>query len=238
MGSHPLRLPEENSVTDGDPAVSQSGGSSRRRFLAGVAVGSAALAVGSQVPLGGVLPAAGQDEFEPTPDETLATFLAGLALAVGEAYRLAAATPGLTQSTLAIERAYGIHYVTHATTLNGLLSDVISPVTEPNATLLGEVTGSLSGQIDVATALETLAAIEDRMGATYFEAMGAFADINDSAAVAGLAGVPGRHATVLRFLVAPDGDPGALVPETQDGEGAFAATDYPAIAAVPAGGTR
>jgi len=220
-------VPEENSVTDVDLAASGPGGSSRRRFLAGVAAGSAALAVGSQLPLGGMLPAAGQDEFEPTADEALASFLAGLALAANQAYGIAAATPGLTESTLNVVRSFGTHYTSHAATLNALLSDVVSPVNDPNQTLLAEVTGALTGQTDVATVLGSLADLEDRMSATYFEAMGGFEEITDAGRMATLAGVPGRHATVLRHLIAPDGPRADLVPETQDGEGAFTVADYP-----------
>ena len=82
--------------------------------------------------------------------------LAGLALAGAQAYGLAGETPGMTESTLSVVRSFGAHYTGHATTLNSMLSEVIAPVTEPNATLLAEVSGSLGGQTDVDAVLETV----------------------------------------------------------------------------------
>lgn len=224
MGIDPLRRPHEHTTTDADPGA----GPSRRRFLAGVAAGSAAVAVGSQLALGNVLPVGAQEEeFEPSEDEVQILFLAGLELAMAQAYRQAAQTSGLAEATVTVLRSFGTHHSRAAASLNALLTDVIPAVEFPNQTLLAEATATLTGLTDQAQVTTALADLEERLAATYLAAMGRIEVITDANRVSALAGVPGRHVVVLRSIADPAVDPAELVPATQTTEGAFTIAEYP-----------
>lgn len=232
MGTHPPRLPDlTDEIATGDARRPQGDDASRRGFLKKVAVGGAVLAVGSQVvPVGGLVPgASGQEDEEgvtPNPDEEQIIFLAGIALASAEAFSAAEATTGLSEDVLAALRSQGAHSSSQASDLNGLLPEVIGTVTAPNQALVDEATSALEGADQVA-ALNALADVQDRVGATYLAALGQIGDINDARLVASLVPVPGQTATLLRTLADPAVDPASLVPETLTTEGALTPAEYP-----------
>lgn len=233
MGTHPPRLPDlTDEIAPGDPGLPLGGPASRRGFLKRVAVGGAVLAVGSQVvPVGGLVPGAaaqeGDDEgVTPNPDEEQVILLAGVALAMAQAFTAAESASGLTEDVLATLRTLGAHAGSQASALNGLLPEVIGTVTAPNQALADEATSALEGA-DQAAALGALADLQDRLGATYLAALGQISDINDARLVASLVPVPGQTAALLRTLADPTVDPASLVPEELTTEGALTPADYP-----------
>ncbi|HYI63043.1 MAG TPA: twin-arginine translocation signal domain-containing protein [Acidimicrobiales bacterium] len=236
MGTHP-RLP--GLTADREPGeamplvLAADAGASRRAFLTKVAIGGAALTVGSQlVPATRLLPTSGAQEggeaLALDEDETRMEFLASIALAASEAYRAAAArtTDPLPEPVAEVVAAFGQHHSQQATTFLGLLPegyDIESLA--PNATLLAEQTSALDGADGAEAVLGALRSLEESLAATHFVALGALESQDDARVVATALPVCAQHATVLGVLEGRA--PADVLPEAQTGEGALALADHP-----------
>lgn len=211
------------------PDLAADDGSSRRAFLTKVAIGGAALTVGSQlVPATRLLPTSGAqegDEVALDPDETQARFLASLSLAAEQVYRTAAGT-SLPEPVVELVEAFGAHHRSQATTLVTLLPESATIETIPaNPTVLAQQTEAVAGASGAEGVLGALQSLEEALAATQFAAVGTLTSQDDARLVATLAPVCAQHATVLGALAGQA--PADLLPEVQVAEGALSETDNP-----------
>lgn len=211
------------------PDLAADDGSSRRAFLTKVALGGAALTVGSQlVPATRLFPPSGaQEEGEVAlgADETQVRFLASLSLAAEQVYRTAAAT-ALPEPVVELVEAFGTHHRGQATTLVALLPESVTIDTVPaNPTVLAEQTMAVEGAAGTDAVLGALQSLEEALAATLFAAVGTLESQDDARLVATLAPVCAQHATVLGALAGQA--PADLLPEVQDAEGALSEADNP-----------
>lgn len=220
MGIHPPRLPDPTAQ------VVEPLGHSRRGFLTRVAVGGAALAVGSQVvPVGGLLPLGAQEgEVALDADETTIQFLASLALAAAEAHRAGAAVEGIPESTVEVIRSFGAHHRTQAAALNSLIP-VEALVEVPNATLVDEATSALAAASGAPAVLGVLRDVTEQIVATHLAALESIEDQNNAAPIAAAMGTVSQHAVVLGVLGGETAE--ATSPATQTTDGALTPADYP-----------
>lgn len=232
MGIHP-RLP--GLTSDREPAealpapvLAADAGESRRAFLAKVALGGAALTIGSQlVPATRLLPVSGAQEEGGEAldaDETLVEFLVSIGLAGSEAYRAAVAssTP-LPEPTVELLEVFGSHHADQAAALLALLPEGYEVVANPG--LVEAQTEALGAAGDPAAVLTVLRDLEDVVAATHFAALGALESQPDAAAVGSALPVVAQHATVLSTLI--DAEVDAVLPPLQTEEGALDPADYP-----------
>lgn len=234
MGIHP-RLPGLTTDRDPGPAVTAAladDGSSRRAFLTKVALGGAALTVGSQlVPATRLIPLSGaQEESEVTldADETQARFLASIALAANQAYRAALARSGrpLPEPVAEVVRAFGAHHDRQAATLVTLLPDTVTLDTIPaNAAFLAEQTAAVEGAGSTDEVLGALRSLEEAVAATQFAAVGTLESQDDARLVATLVPVCAQQATVLGTLAGQG--LAEVLPEAQDDAAALDPAAYP-----------
>jgi hypothetical protein len=221
VGIHPPRLPDPTTE------VVEPLGHSRRGFLARVAVGGAALAVGSQVvPVGGILPLGAQEEDEVAldADETTVQHLASVALAAAEAHRTGAEAEGLSESTVEVIRSFGGHHRSQAAALNGLIPEE-ALVEVPNETLLDEVTSALAGASGEEAVLAVLRDMSEQVVATHLAALESVEDQNVAAPIAAAMATVSQHAVVLAVLGGESAE--AASPETQSTEGALTPSSHP-----------
>ncbi len=221
MGIHPPRLTDPT-AEDVEPV-----GHSRRGFLTRVAVGGAALAVGSQVvPVGGLLPVGAQEDGEVAldADETTIQHLASVALAAAEAHRTAATVEGIPETTVEVIRSFGGHHRSQAAALNGLIPED-AEVTVPNETLLGEVTSALDGASGEAAVLAVLRDMTEQIVATHLAALESVEDQNDARPIAAAMATVSQHAVVLGVLGGESIETAS--PETQSTDGALTPEAYP-----------
>jgi hypothetical protein len=232
VGIHPPRLPDPTAEAV-EPV-----GHSRRGFLTRVAVGGAALAVGSQVvPVGGLLPTGAQEEAELTlePHEVTVQFLASVALAATAAHRVAAEQTDIAETTVEVIRLFGSHHRGQAAAFNALLPEEAA-VEVPNATLLAEVTGALEGAGDEAATLGVLRDLAERIVATQLAAIeeaeasdeGSVKGVreqNDDRTIAAAMATVSQQAVVLALLGGQSVEDAS--PEVQSTEGALTVEDDP-----------
>ncbi|CAN5637937.1 MAG: twin-arginine translocation signal domain-containing protein [Iamia sp.] len=224
MGISPPRLPDLN-----DPTGPTEPGTSRRGFLGRVAVGGAALAVGSQiVPVPGLAGIAGAQEedgdAELTEDEKLVAHLASLSLAATQAYAQAVdpETSPLPEPVVEIVRVFGVNHSAQAAALNALLPVAVE---NPNATYQEELGIEVSLASDLNTMLAVLRQMEESIAATHYVALGAIEDQNDAKTVAAAMPVVGQQAVVLGSLA--EVPAAELVPDQQGATGNLPITSYP-----------
>lgn len=242
MGTHP-RLPgltDDRPPLDGTADGTPPAGSSRRSFLAKVAVGGAALTVGSQLlPAGGLLPTAAQEDGGETdgidtlgPDDERLRFLATVALAGAAAYEATLALDvSLPETVVATVRRFGSHHSQQADALGGLLPVEID---QPNPSVLAAQSQALAGAGDLPAVLGVLRELEDAVAATHLAALGVLEDGQARALVATALPVCAQHATVLGSL--QGADPADLLPEEQTTDGELTEADNPVGDAPQTGG--
>jgi hypothetical protein len=232
VGIHPPRLPDPTAEAV-EPV-----GHSRRGFLTRVAVGGAALAVGSQVvPVGGLLPTGAQEEDEVAlePHEVTVQLLASIALAASAAHRVAADQADVAETTVEVIRLFGSHHRSQAADFNALIPEE-AVVEVPNATLLAEVTGALEGAGDEAATLGVLRDLAERIVATHLTAIeeaeatdeGTVKGVreqNDDRTIAAAMATVSQQAVVLALLGGQSVEDAS--PEVQTAEGALTIEAYP-----------
>jgi hypothetical protein len=231
VGIHP-RLPgltSDREPAEALPALAVDAGDSRRAFLTKVAVGGAALTLGSQlVPATRLLPVSGaqEEEIALTADEELVEFLVSLGMAVAEVYKAAVAgtANALPEPTVELAQAFGNHHTQQASALLlGVLPEGHAVVANPS--IVTEQTDLLDTASDTTGVLTALRDLEDRVAATHFAAIASLESQVDARLVATALPVVAQHAAVLSTLITDDLD--VVLPETQTDEGAFVAADHP-----------
>lgn len=221
MGIHPPRLP--------DPTAPEADrvGHSRRGFLARVAVGGAALAVGSQVvPVGGLLPLGAQEGDDEVAELSEAAvqiqLLASLALGAAAVHRAAAEVTGVPEPSVEVIRSFGAQHGSQGAALNALLP--AEAVAVANETLVTEGSAAVQG----GAAPAVLAALRDQaeqLAATHLAALEVIEDQNDAQVVVRTFATISQQAVVLGSLA---GEPTeAVVIETQTTDGALTAASHP-----------
>lgn len=232
MGIHP-RLP--GLTSDREPAealpapvLAADAAESRRAFLAKVAVGGAALTLGTQlVPVTRLLPLSGAQEeaVELDADETIVEFLVSIALAGSEAFRAAtgSSTVALPEPTVELLEVFGSHHADQGAALLALLPEGHEVVANPG--LVEAQTQALSAAGDPAGVLTVLRDLSDAVAATHFAALGELESQPDAAAVGSALPVVVQHSTLISALL--EAGPEALLPPVQTEEGALEPGQYP-----------
>ena len=189
--------------------------SSRRRFLAGLGLGSAALVVGSAVlPMGKLVPRAWAQSAP--SDGDIATFAASVEYAAVAAYT-AAAKSGLIKNKAVLDAAtaFAGQHQQHGDAFK-------AAGTNPNVTANKAVLDSVTPQLTAAKTENDVVAIayglENSAAATYIFALGVLTNDKAYNAVASVLPVEAQHAVALGFVLGKTLDDKAFMPsfETQD----------------------
>lgn len=239
MGIHP-RLPgltsdREPAEAIPGPALAAEAGPSRRAFLTKVAVGGAALTVGSQlVPATRLLPVSGAQDGTDGADDGPALddddlqiqFLASVALASSAVYRAAVgpdAATALPEPVVVVLRGFGSHHARQASDLVALLPEGTEVAANPS--IVAEQTAALDGAADTEAVLAQLRTLSEAVAATHFAALGTLTSQFDARLVAATLPVVAQHATVLGSLGGLPAE--ELLPAEQGDEGLLTVADHP-----------
>lgn len=202
---------------------------SRRSALRNAALGTVALGAGGI----GAVALAGNAQAEivlPTlsatataADRKLLGHLTSLELAAAAAYELVPATKLVTAANLAVLATFGTHHTQHAAGYTAFAG--ADAVTAPNATLLKELTASITEAMNVGEVLGALATLEDRLAATGSLALSKLEGTDGAKRVASVMNTDARTAVVLGGLAGRAVTD--FVPTFQSVAEAFAEADYP-----------
>jgi hypothetical protein len=193
---------------------------SRRRFLAGVGAGSAALTIGTVAgPALRLLPAGAQEDEEVT-DADLATFLASIELVAVDVYDTAVDSGFLSGEVLAAVERFGDHHDEYAAALD----QVAGSTPAVNAGYLEDLATPIEEAIDETSMLNLLLALEQTLVATYLSLQGE-AGTELAAVSATIAPVEGQQIVVIGHAL--DLEPGDYLPALDTVSGALVPAAYP-----------
>jgi hypothetical protein len=202
--------------TEDSKALIFETGPSRRRFLAGLGLGSAALVVGSaMMPMGKLVPKAWA---EGTPsDGDIATFAASVEFAAVAAY-MAAAKSGLvkTKAVLDAATAFAGQHQQHGEAFKAAGTN---PNVAANKGVLDMVTPQLTAAKTENDVVALAYGLENAAAATYIFALGVLGNEKAYNAVASVMPVEAQHAIALGFVLGKPLDDKTFMPsfETQTG---------------------
>jgi rubrerythrin len=162
----------------------------RRRFLAGLGAGGAALTVASVLGPSGWLSMAGAQS---VTDEDLAAFAQSVELAAVAAYGMAA--PALTSATRPVGELFAKHHQDHADAFGAVAGS--KAVSEPNAALVTAPTPALQAVNDETSALELAFTLENQAAATYAFGLTVASGADAVAGMATILPIESEHAAVL-----------------------------------------
>jgi hypothetical protein len=191
-------------------------GPSRRGFLAGLGLGSAALVIGSAImPVGKLVPRAWS---QTTPsDGDIATFAASVEYAA-EAANTAAAKSGLvkTKAVLEAATAFAGQHQQHG---DAFKAAGTNPNVVANTGVLDMVTPQLTAAKTENDVVALAYGLENAAAATYIFALGALTNDKAYNAVASVMPVEAQHAIALGFVLGKPLDDKTFMPsfETQTG---------------------
>lgn len=192
---------------------------SRRRFLTGVGVGTASLALAPPtISALRFLPAGAQEDG--LTDEDLATFLASVELVAVEVYRGAVEAGVLSGALLADAGRFEEHHQEYADSY----SDAAGSTPEANSGLMADYETLLSEAVDETSMLNVLLTLEDTLAATHV-AIQAEAGAELAAVIATIAPVEGQHAVVLGHAL--ELEPPEYLPALQTVSGSIDPAAYP-----------
>jgi hypothetical protein len=200
-------------------------GPSRRKFLAGLGLGSAALVVGSAViPMGKLTPRAWA---QTTPsDGDIATFAASVEFAAVAAYT-AAAKSGLIKNKAVLEAAtaFAGQHQQHGEAFK-------AAGTNPNVVANKGVLDSITPQLTAAKTENDVVALayglENAAAATYIFALGVLNNEKAYNAVASVMPVEAQHAIALGFVLGKPLDDKTFMPSFETQTGALDPAKFPA----------
>jgi len=225
MSMSPRQPVEE--VADGAEVAPAS--ASRRRFVRNVGLGAAALGAVAVTgtSLAGVASAQSEgegSELDPA-DVALVQFLQSVSLAAEKGLTLAGDATYLEPELREEVRIYARHHANHAETLGGLLTEE-ELITDPNARLLDEISGQVSGSADQAVLLDVLLGFEQSVAATLLAGVGEAGSWRVSETIATLQPIVAQQAAALGSAngVAID----EWLPTFATTDGALAPNAYPA----------
>jgi hypothetical protein len=205
-----------STFTEDSKALIFETGPSRRRFLAGLGLGSAALLVGSaMMPMGKLVPKAWA---EGTPsDGDIATFAASVEFAAVAAY-MAAAKSGLvkTKAVLDAATAFAGQHQQHGEAFKAAGTN---PNVAANKGVLDMVTPQLTAAKTENDVVALAYGLENAAAATYIFALGVLGNEKAYNAVASVMPVEAQHAIALGFVLGKPLDDKTFMPsfETQTG---------------------
>jgi hypothetical protein len=205
-----------STFTEDSKALIFETGPSRRRFLAGLGLGSAALVVGSaMMPMGKLVPKAWA---EGTPsDGDIATFAASVEFAAVAAY-MAAAKSGLvkTKAVLDAATAFAGQHQQHGEAFKAAGTN---PNVAANKGVLDMVTPQLTAAKTENDVVALAYGLENAAAATYIFALGVLGNEKAYNAVASVMPVEAQHAIALGFVLGKPLDDKTFMPsfETQTG---------------------
>jgi len=191
-------------------------GPSRRRFLAGLGLGSAALVVGSAVmPMGKLVPKAWA-QTTPT-DGDIATFAASIEYAAVAAYKAAAASGKVkTPAVLQAATSFAGQHQQHG---DAFKAAGTNPNVVANKGVLEMVTPQLTAAKTENEVVALAYGLENTAAATYIFALGVLNNEKAYNAVAAVMPVEAQHAIALGFVLGKTLDDKTFMPsfETLDG---------------------
>lgn len=211
-------------VEDNRALIFESG-PSRRRFLAGLGLGSAALVVGSAVvPMGRLVPAAWS---QTAPgDGDIATFAASVEYAAVAAYK-AAAESGKVKTKAILEAAtkFAGHHQQHG---DAFKAAGTNPDVAANQAVLDMVTPQLTAAKTENEVVALAYGLENAAAATYIFALGVLTTEKAYNAVASVMPVEAQHAVALGFVLGKSLDDKAFMPSFETQDGALDPAEFPA----------
>ncbi len=200
-------------------------GPSRRRFLTGLGLGSAALVVGSAVvPMRRLVPAAWS---QTTPsDGDIATFAASVEYAAVAAYK-AAAESGKVKTKAILEAAtmFAGHHQQHG---DAFKAAGTNPGVAANKAVLEMVTPQLTAAKTENDVVALAYGLENAAAATYIFALGVLTNDKAYNAVASVMPVEAQHAVALGFVLGKTFDDRAFMPSFESKDGALDPAKFPA----------
>jgi hypothetical protein len=200
-------------------------GPSRRKFLAGLGLGSAALVVGSaMMPMGKLVPKAWA---EGTPsDGDIATFAASVEFAAVAAYQ-AAAKSGLvkTKAVLDAATAFAGQHQQHGEAFKAAGTN---PKVVANKGVLDSITPQLTAAKTENDVVALAYGLENAAAATYIFALGVLGNEKAYNAVASVMPVEAQHAIALGFVLGKTLDDKTFMPSFETQTGALDPAKFPA----------
>ena len=198
---------------------------SRRKFLAGFGLGSAALVVGSAVmPVGKLVPRAWS---QTTPsDGDIAIFAASVEYAAVAAYEAAAKSGKVkTKAVLAAATAFAAQHKEHGDAFKAAAAkaDVAA-----NKGVLDMVTPQLTAAKTENDVVALAYGLENAAAATYIFALGVLSSEKAYNAVASVMPVEAQHAVALGFVLGKSLDDTAFMPPFETANGALDPAKFPA----------
>ncbi len=191
-------------------------GPSRRRFLAGIGAGSAALVIGSAVmPVGRLVPRA-WSQTAPS-DGDIATFAASVEYAAVAAYQAAAKSGKVkTKAILDAATAFAGQHQQHG---DAFKAAGTNPNIAADKAVLDMVTPQLTAAKTENDVVALAYGLENAAAATYIFALGVLANEGAYNAVASVMPVEAQHAVALGLVLGKALDEKGFLPafETQDG---------------------
>jgi hypothetical protein len=171
---------------------------SRRRFLVGAGLSTAAVAIGPAVlPMGRLLHAAGAQETAPTPQE-LAAFAETVELAAASLYGTLRGRVSRPAAVAAIT-AYTKHHLDHANAIGPSAGD--KRTGKPNVVLLPTLTDQLGEANSENAVLKVAYDLENSMASTYLFIVDSIKDPAGLKLAASILPVESQHATVIGTLI-------------------------------------
>ncbi|HEY4409604.1 MAG TPA: ferritin-like domain-containing protein [Acidimicrobiia bacterium] len=199
-------------------------GPSRRRFLAGLGLGSAALVVGSAVlPMGKLVPRAWS---QTTPsDGDIATFAASVEYAAVAAYQAAAKSGKVkTPAILAAATAFAGQHQQHG---DAFKAAGTNPNVMANKAVLDMVTPQLTAAKTENDVVALAYGLENAAAATYIFALGVLNSEKAYNAVASVMPVEAQHAIALGFVLGKTLDDKAFMPSFEKTDGFLDPAKFP-----------
>jgi hypothetical protein len=215
-----------STFTEDNRALIFETAASRRKFLAGLGLGSAALVVGSAVvPMGKLVPRA-WSQAAPS-DGDIATFAASVEYAAVAAYEAAAKSGKVkTKAVLAAATAFAGHHKEHG---DAFKAAGTNPNVAANKGVLDVVTPQLTAAKTENDVVALAYGLENQAAATYIFALGVLSSEAAYNAVASVMPVEAQHAVALGLVLGRKTiDDKAFMPAFETMDGALDPAKFPA----------
>ncbi len=214
-----------DTFTEDNRAIIFETGSSRRRFLAGVGLGSAALVIGSAaMPVGRLVPWA-WSQTAPS-DGDIATFAASVEYAAVAAYQAAAKSGKVkNKAVLDAATAFAGQHTQHG---DAFKAAGTNPNVAANKGVLDMVTPQLTAAKTENDVVALAYGLENAAAATYIFALGALTTEAAYNAVASVMPVEAQHAVALGLVLGKPLDEKGFLPAFETKDGALDPAQFPA----------
>jgi hypothetical protein len=214
-----------DTFTEDNRALIFETGSSRRKFLAGLGLGSAALVIGSAtMPVGRLVPRAWS---QATPsDGDIATFAASVEYAAVAAYQAAAKSGKIkNKAILDAATAFAGQHQQHG---DAFKAAGMNPNVAANKGVLDMVTPQLTAAKTENDVVALAYGLENAAAATYIFALGVLTSEGAYNAVASVMPVEAQHAVALGLVLGKPLDEKGFLPSFETKDGALDPAKFPA----------